>query len=58
MRKRCILSIHFCGIRPRKKSMLKMNNKKILKNNFRILKKKNTCVSSDQLKNMCKVSKL
>ena len=38
---RYILPIHFCSIRARKKSKLKMQ-KKVIKNNFRILKKKYT----------------
>ena len=37
-RTRYILPIHFCSIRARKKSKLKMQ-KKMIKNNFRILKK-------------------
>ena len=38
--RRYILPIHFCSIRARKKSKLKMKKKKCdKKNNFRILKK-------------------
>ena len=37
-RTRYILPIHFCSIRARKKSKLKMK-KNVIKNNFRILKK-------------------
>ena len=36
--RRYILPIHFCSIRARKKSKLKMK-KNVIKNNFRILKK-------------------
>ena len=36
--RRYILPIHFCSIRARKKSKLKMQ-KKVIKNNFRILEK-------------------
>ena len=37
--RRYILPIHFCSIRVRKKSKLKMQKKNVIKNNFRILKK-------------------
>ena len=40
MGRRYILPIHFCSIRARKKSKLKC--KKVIKNNFRILKKQYT----------------
>ena len=39
MGRRSILNIHFCSIRARKKSKLKMQKKNVIKNNFRILKK-------------------
>ena len=37
--RRYILPIHFCSIRARKKSKLKMKKKNVIKNHFRILKK-------------------
>ena len=53
MGRRYILPIHFCSIRARKKSKLKMQ-KNVIKNNFRILKK-TICISSDHPKSACKV---
>ena len=37
--RRYISPVHFCSIRARKKSKLKMKIKNVIKNNFRILKK-------------------
>ena len=51
--RRYVLPIHFCSIRARKKSKLKMK-KNVIKNNFRILKK-TICISSDHPKSACKV---
>ena len=51
--RRYILPRHFCSIRARKKSQLKIQ-KNVIKNNLRILKNK-ICISSDHPKSTCKV---
>ena len=50
--RRYILPMHFCSIRARKKSV--KNEKIVIKNNFRILKK-TIYISSDHPKSACKV---